>query len=455
MFFITLLSLAFAKNKIEVPKYSQLLIAPDISQSEIDKSFDEMQKNPEAFCTSDEAKKLEEEYDPQYWIDYCVANLKAMQQVKVSDGSNVNSVLKDFKKENEFLIVIGMPKVAIDFSNLKTEMIVSVSYETDIEASKQLSEDSTSKYIKIIKKNAMKLATAHFDKSHKSIMKYVALQKKNVKDEYGLIEIVGDVKGKVSFLICFSCRIKISNSDLNVPYSFFSDAILHSESKNIKSNHFISDVFTTKSLNAVLKDKIKVNQYGILLGYYDDYDFTFQIVYHKDSWGIKYGSNNNALTTIFEDNPVLVPYSSASVFNLLVYAFKIDINLEADVKLEKYSSVNLTLIESFRIAPNGAKKLEKDKVQITASGWDAVAKENRPKVSLQLDSESFEFTKSENDPFEVSQQELYSYKPKNKKSVNVGMIVGIVVACVVVVAIVIVVVVVVLRKKKVGNSSEQ
>lgn len=263
------------------------------------------------------------------------------------------------------------------------------------------------------------------------------------------------LKEKFLFFICSYCKLKISNSDLNVPYSFLADTKLHSESKNIKSNHFISDIYTTEYLNAVLKDKIKVNQYGILLGDYGDYGYTFQIVYHKDSWGIKYGSNNNALTTIFRDNPVLVPYSSASVFNLLVYAFNIDINLEADVKLEKYSSVNLTLIESFRISPNSAKKLEKDKVQITASGWDAVAKENRPKVSLSLDSESFEFTKSENDPFEVSQQELYSYKPKNKKSVNVGMIVGIVVACVVVVVIVIVVVVVVLRKKRVGNSSGQ
>lgn len=205
MIFITLLSLAFAKNKIEIPKYSQLLITPDVSQSEIDKSFDEMKKNIEAMCSSDEAKLLEEDEDDdsQFWIDYCIAGMKAMQQVKVSDGTNVNSVLKDFKKENEFLMVIGMPKVAIDFSNLKTEMIVSVSYETDIEASKQLSEDSTTKYIKMIKKNAMKLATAHFDKSHKSIMKYVALQKRNVKDEYGLIEIVGDVKGKVSFLYMF------------------------------------------------------------------------------------------------------------------------------------------------------------------------------------------------------------------------------------------------------------
>lgn len=460
MLLFVLFSLVFSKNNFNLMKYSQLLITPDMSQSEVDEAFNKMKENIVQECTSDEAKYLEDEEDDQYWIDYCIASLEAMQQVKVSDGNNVNDVLKEFKENNEFIIIIGMPKIAIDFGNLKAEMIVSVNYEEKIEMSKQLSEeDKYQKYKKMLMKNVKKMAKAHVDGSHKSVMKYINLQSKKPKTgDYGDIEIVGDVKGKVSFLICINCLLKISGSDLNVPYMYMYDSKLHQDSLNIKSNHFIVDPQTQVYISDVVKDKIHVNQYGIMLGYYGSIENIYQIVYQTDSWGLKY-STGGTYNTLFNSAPVKIYYSSASIFNILVYAYHIDINLEQDVKLEKYSPLNLTLIESFSTSPNEAKILEeKDKVQITASGWDEVAKEDRPNIVLSLDSESFEFTKTEEDPFNVEQQELYTYKPNpsdDKKKTNVGMIVGIVVACVVVVVVVIVVVVIVVRKKKVGNSSNE
>lgn len=88
----------------------------------------------------------------------------------------------------------------------------------------------------------------------------------------------------------------------------------------------------------------------------------------------------------------------------------------------------------------------------TEGNWDKV--QNKPKIIVTIESENFRIKKDEDCKLDFSVQEQYTYKVK-KNGPNVGMIVGIVVACVVVVAAIIVLAVfLIIKKRKAQEKSE-
>lgn len=441
MFLCLLISLI--ASKIKLPKFSQFLVGEGLDSKVLEESLKYLKKNAKKICES--------ENDDQYYIDLCIATYESMEQAKCSDPDNFNKVLSEFSKVNEFLIIIGSFNTDIDLSKLKTEMVVTITYDDDLDIDIDMAKslESQNKYIKLLMKNARKMIQSHFDGSPKSILRYASLVFDNKKikgDKIGTVPLIGDVKNKVSYLVIGASIVKITQSDLNAPRSLFAGCVIDKDSKKIKSKHFIADYSTQILMTETIKEKFEVGQYGILLGTMYEYS-PYRINCNPQDWTVEYNSGSK-----WKSLNVKIPYKSASSFNLIVYTYSFNINNNAN--LDKYSPINISVLESIKMSPM-AKKLDDglQQIEITQTNFDDVPKDQRPSLTLSYDPEEFQFEKSTDDPFHISEESPFSYKPMNKKNINIGMIVGIVVAVVVVIAIVIVVVIIVLRKKKNAQQS--
>lgn len=116
--------------------------------------------------------------------------------------------------------------------------------------------------------------------------------------------------------------------------------------------------------------------------------------------------------------------------------------------MDSFNAINITVGKQLmREAPFG-KILEKKQIVIHSEDFNDVEESKKPKVSLQYNSENFDFVPSQNCSITINSGNIYSYKPQHKKNLSGGAIAGIVIACVVVVAVIIIVTIVVIKKKR-------
>lgn len=191
------------------------------------------------------------------------------------------------------------------------------------------------------------------------------------------------------------------------------------------------------------KSQLSINQYG--LDFSQDYGERPIITYKNEEWEID-GSGKRKF---------IVPYSVAKTFNLLSIHAEFEVNLENGVSLSSYNALNLNVNDVFNFYGPGFIQEEKPKIVIKGNGWDNIAKNDRPKITLVYDNTKYDYDDSNEifyvDKVTAGQTTDPSEKPPKKN--KTGMIVGIVFAVVIVIVIVVVVVVIVIRKKKAAQDS--
>ena len=113
------------------------------------------------------------------------------------------------------------------------------------------------------------------------------------------MNIVGNIKKKVSYLIVSSCTVTFTQNDLDINSFFLYGGEIANESKKIRTNFFIFDS-ETYNLNydkMQNTDIVKVNQlsYGAYCQYESDSGRIYRIVYSNSSFLIQ---NENHKTII-------------------------------------------------------------------------------------------------------------------------------------------------------------
>lgn len=439
---VFLLPLLIVSKDAKYPKFVHIWVGPD-SQDEVNYQK-ELRKNKKAFC-----KELEKEGHMSY--DECIDYINAWNDDQYSPGPNINSAISNVDKTTEVLMIQGTNIGEVDLSNLKSQMLV---YITSYGGSTKISKKCYKDYVVELYKKMKKVS---FDGSPKSFIRLInSNENKHIKEKE-ITLINGGIKDKVAFLCLDSLNVRFTGSDLNIHSLYLKDSLIDEDSKKIKSNFLIispdcycdnSDVFSSANF-------IQVSQFSLINN--DYYPRKYRIIYNQDSWSVNGGSDLNSPIKCY-GSKISIPYKNAGVFNLMGYTNLVDIYLTEGVELDTYNGINITNYERIEIIKEYSRSLsEKEVFELTSTNWDSVDKDKCPKVTLIYDKSVFQLNDENFSPLKTSEENLFSYKPKNKKGLGPGAIAGIVIACVAVVAIIIVVVIIVIRKKKQAkdNSSKE
>lgn len=263
------------------------------------------------------------------------------------------------------------------------------------------------------------------------------------------ILIIGNIKKKVSFLGIDEGYIKFIKADVDCHSLGLGNASIADDSKKIRTTFLLLGVISFENISELLhnSDFVQVNQLTFKINFYED--IKYYITYTNDAWKLNYDDRRSGRSG--DDDGFFTPYKRASIFNLLSNGYQFVISRRDDTTLDSNPPINITSMKTYSYAEVWAKQLENHSISITQENFDNIDENKRPKITLSYDTNLYQFDQEANKDFKNTQEEKYSYKPPNRKNINVGMIVGIVLACVVVVVVVIVVVIIVIRKKRQGG----
>lgn len=425
--FIPLIKAAF-------PKFSFIAVDEEMTQNdydEINKQFSQAMTYIKGLCDKFENKNEK---------NNCKEYVDSFLEIICSNGNDISKKLSQVSKKADSLFYIGTSiDNVIDFNNLKSQMTVLI-----INPSKINTGSISQRYSNLLKEYMEKMVKQSYDGSEKSMIRFSkSIKKTNNKKikESTSVEMVGKINSKVSFLTMVNCYVKIVNSDLNCHSVYMHGCTISSSSQIIRANTLLVDESTHNHLTEYegekLKNKIKVNQYGLVIVESNNMpDCRLSISYVGDSISV----NQDQL---YDGK---IPYISADTIGIIAFTSDVYIGV-GFFSLPKYNQLNLTITynEPLKNLPFLESDDEKFAVTIkTDENWNRI--ENKPNVIITTDKSEFQINEPDGSlKYKVESQ--YVYKPK-KNGPNIGMIIGIVVGCVVFVAIVVVVVIIVIRKKR-------
>lgn len=435
MLALLLLLPIFSLSKIEFPKISFLFVDEDMTQADITelKEFLNLFKS--------KAKEACEEVEEK---DICKAAIEAFLGIEGSNGEDISKAISKINKKTDILFYAGTSiDQTIDFSKLKSKMCVIMispsSYSLSVKNAKKIDF-----YIGLIKRIHKKMMKVSFDGTQDSMIKLASSfdSKKNKKPKSKTYaNIAGNIKDKVSFLTISDYYVTFVNSNLNCHSLYLYDSQIDPQSKEIKTTFLYSNTNShSYFFNIDEADYRRIgtfDQYTLVLELYSQ---EYTIAYKSDSWCVEFGS-------YYDKKKYCFPYQLANTFGLYALSQYILIRLDDSILKEEYKQLNITISYNKITAELPIFNDDRTKVVIDTSGnWDSVT--NKPKIIVTTHNEDFKIVKSDECKLNFETQEIYTYKVK-KSGPNVGMIVGIVIACVVVIAaIVVLVVILYLRKKK-------
>ena len=465
----------------------------------------------DTYCDDRVIQQMNDDFEE--WKKQCQSNPThedcemSNYDAQLSNGKDMNKFISSFSEKTTdlYLMVIGF-NGEIDFSGLKTKKNVTLlGYPEEGESNEcsLILEESTQdqkvkgnkgrmsikkilKDIKNARTLSLKPKLAKTDSKTKSNELSNKRSTKEIK-----IQLVGNIRDKVPFLVLFYGNYEIVKSDLNCENVYIVMISLLKGPYKIKSDHFLQRYYNETNdgeSQKLTSDHIQVGEYSMV--FEDDYSYiaeNVRISCHDTFAKILYGQEYIDLGFTFS-------YDMMDKFGLVTFSKNINI-YKSDETISQVKNINITILPYVNIPGDAEEEeeggggsevnnhqslLAKEVIKITETNWEN--SNIKPNITFTLDKEIYEIDKSEIKTLivdeksfdEVSKEDNNkddNNKDDNNKDDNnkdesakgnddkkdknkTGMIVGIVVACVVVVVVVVVVIVVVLKKKKgVQNSS--
>lgn len=440
-------------------------------------------------CTDEEVKNF---YDTiENFKNKCKENPEledcemANSDIQVSNGKDVNGFISKFSQTTvDIYLVIARYNGEIDFNSLKSKKNITIIGNHDIEecywamesdgqnvlSTKEKQKRFVKKLMKSIndaKNFAQKQKSSKAKQNQKAL---VPLSKRSTKESK--IQIVGNIRNKVPFLVFFYGNYEIVKSDLNCQNLYICMISLQKSSYKIKSDFFVQQYYSEEEDGESLKltsEYVQAGEYDVAL----DQDGTIFAENIRISCYDKSVKIFKLVGEEYVDIGFSYSYDMMNKFGLVTAAKVIDI-YKADEKISQVKNINITVLSRVNIpggdgeggdeggeevvndVQNHKSLLAKSVIKITETNWEN--SDIRPEITFTFDKELYEIDTKEIKTLTVKQvsfeeaRNMNKIEENGKKKNKTGMIVGIVVVCVVVVAVVVVVVVIVIKKKnKVAN----
>lgn len=448
-----------AKN---IPKFSYIYILDGASDERIEnvkKDYDELMEQYQQCNYDEEKEECKEEGGDCGYIDekisFCKAIWDKYQGLIVSNGKDISTKLSEVPSKTRFLFFVGHTDETIDFNRLPRRMyVLQMPYiENNL---KTLDSKMTGKDL------VKKVSNFHKELSNtSSITKLVKkLDQKQIKSiyEYSILNIVGPMKSKVSFLTITTFKIKFVNGPCDCESLYFvgSDCSVHDKSELIKSDYVYDGLVPAIQYE---DSKVWPKQAGYI--YDNDYEKdTLTIEYIKSQIQIRYGDSYSYWN--------LFSYKQCEICNIVLTKDYLSHFTEKPLSIIIYKrvyemdairNINLTLGPSNIMTESVLDILEATKPKVNISfqgtiGWES--DEVRPKIFLTYDKNAIDVEYPDDAPFEYEEHKLAT--PENdddsKSGLKTPAIIGISVGCAVVVVIIIVLIVIfVIRKRKINIAS--
>lgn len=430
------------------PQYSLMNIDNPFCQmlkDEIDSKLDEIKKQ----CKK--AKEGDEIYES------CQL-LGPLEGVHCASVNNANDEIAKVSKNTAILIVEATIKATLNLDLNKLQK----STDVVLEIGSYTYQKSAHMFKKIEKLSFDNLIEAFGKLTKTKISRSSNIQTPiNIKDTTATLNLVGNIKDKVNTLsiVSNSLSLRITEGDINVENLNLVGITLAEDSQAIKCKKLTVDGKThTNIINQLSNNQnlVKVDQYGISLD--ESQSTELQIVLKNSEWILNKKENNDEWKYYTEDEKYSkVSYSIAESVCILSESCLYDINVP-DSSVTKVKNVNISSFEFTLQIPDVLENEGKRQLKITKSGdWDGIRKDDLPKITVNYNKDQVEADINEQfkkDGIDVKEEEPYEYPPtKSENKKNIGLIIGVTIACVVVVVVVIVVVVIVIKKKKSQDKS--
>lgn len=282
--------------------------------------------------------------------------------------------------------------------------------------------------------NQMNVVLANLNQDEIDVRKRFPITKKTKSNNQPLaVNLIGNIKEKVSFLSVISCKLNIEEKDLDVNTLFLSGSIIAGTQKSIRTTNLIVDQRSQNEImNNILeineRELIRVDQYGYainrafnaLTASYNDNDFVnkdFRINFQNDRWLLdarEHGKSDEYKPFADGDSPFgFVPYSYCNSFNLLVKAFDFDFYVEGSL-INNVKQSNITVLD-FSVVEERAKLFKPRKVKATSSGnWIGV--KEKPTMIITVDDDEVTLDTSSVKDTEIRKESIYVYKTKSQGS---------------------------------------
>lgn len=403
------------------------------------------------------ASKAEEPYIPYYaFLDYHLGYAQCDDPISIMNCS-FNQI--------ELLIITNYAHqdMKINFNKLPTNQVAVIYIDAEEEEGGE--EESN---LKSVMKN---LATTNFDGTKKSYIDFARKikrerqrkVKKNKEVSLPLVQLVGNIKEKVSMLIIIGADVEIVDNNLDIDTLHMLVGSIKQSQYKVSTNYFEPNILFNDQL---VTDEIKKN------GLFDVNNYNLYNIY-KNSEVIFYEDNFTFKSSVYSedgseqsiDTNVPYEYYKNSGGLILMATEDIDINLRCDQNLN-ITNFNITAMDYY--VDNGPFDLI-DFDQVTSQSillnehHRNSIKSNKIKVNIKTYGECWESRNVKkitlNGDTSIYEMMIYdgNKHDKDDKKLSSGAIAGIVIGCVAFVAIVVVVVIFVLKKTKVGvaNSNSQ
>lgn len=416
-----------AKLNAYVPHWQMIRVDP----SNVEKGLCDMSIETNQIY-KDKCKKYPKEYGGP---DECNRLMKPYAGYKCyyEDGpSAVNNALSKVDSSIELLFVEnGVPNQKIDFNNLPSQMMVVLDYNPY--NSKLLSLPD------LMIKTKFDASPAGFQRLFKHMPK-----------ESADVQIVGDIKKKVTYLSLTYQTFQIVDSDLNID-----NLILDTSTFDEKSPNKIRSKYVLTHISHTLPSNLNANQ----VGYFNDEK-------RIENCTITFDSTEIHFNDYTYNSTYYLKYDIDKFTDIILYATKITFSFTEDFLniSDKVIKLNVTLThfnpsrrpsDDIKSGSWIAKSqlLAKDKLDIFVDGdWTKLTQ--KPEIIFNYNKDQLDVDETElKKVAKVNETDLYVFQSswKEKKKKNVGLIVGVTIGCVVAVAIIIVVVILVIRKRKAKN----
>lgn len=279
--------------------------------------------------------------------------LKYYSQVIVSNGQNINNELAQVSEKADYLSIVGDTiSSKIDFNNLKKQMVVTL-YQKKLKFEQE---------------------------TDTSLSKNLYSKTSNIKEEINpdAVQIVGNIKEKVSFLTIARFDIQVVDYDLEVNcFQMVSPSRIDSNKFKIKTEYF----YYTGTSTDNFEDCIQTVEF--------DYCLNDLRSVTSSSYSYNYGVNNFSLSLytygMFVALPdPKIPYSIMERSGLVILADEFFIRLVSTPAVVK--DINITVARQIDVhcpfldPETGTELSEKMNVTIKAEGWEN--QETRPKVNI-------------------------------------------------------------------------
>lgn len=452
---IAFICLLINELKADIPHWGIIRVEPKNSDLDCSSYYDSLEKYkkkcsnyPKEFGGPDECNRVMKPY----------AGYKCFFE----DGeSAVNKILSQVDSSLELIILdSAIPGQKIDFNKLPSQMVVILEH-SNYETSKILSIPDL-------------MLKAKFDgnlKGYKQLSKELS---KIQPKETDIVRIVGNISEKVSTLVLTLQTIQIVDNDLNTDTFILSTGTLDENSPyKISSNTFLSEI----SQSIPKPDKLNVKRKGCY--YYDkstaNITISFETGYTPDEPPQEYPVICLYVNRTYESSFYTVKLDYNQFVDLVTngkeVTFKYNENFAKLFEGDDKFKLNLTIADfqperdpSYQLEYKGSwynsQLLAKEEVEMNYEGdWSIFKNKNKFELNLNYDKNLYEIDTSALEKIAtVTKTDAFQFKSnwsEKKDKKNIGLIVGVTVACVVVVAVIVVVVVIVVKKKQKVQSSRE